>query len=160
MRRLKLHFDLLADNTNVHALDLVDYMRHLKAHLGGPMTILWDGSRVHDRAKLVQQSLAKHPEIRTERLPAYAPEFNPDELVWAWTKYARLGNLAAKHTDWLRDYLITEFACVKRHPELLASLIEATNLPFSSGTKCCIGSAAVNYGGGHGRIHGRAVRRW
>lgn len=39
-------------------------------------------------------------------------------------------NLAAEHTDWLRDYLITEFAYVKRHPELLASFIEGTELPF------------------------------
>lgn len=129
-RRLNLHFDLLEDNTNVRAPDIVAYLRHLKAHLGGPLTILWDGSRVHDRAKLVQQYLAQHPEIQTERLPAYAPELNPDELVWAWTKYTRLSNLAAEHTDWLRDYLITEFAYVKRHPELLASFIAATDLHF------------------------------
>jgi hypothetical protein len=30
----------------------------LKAHLGGPLTILWDRSRVHDRSKLVS-SFAK-----------------------------------------------------------------------------------------------------
>ena len=47
----------------------------------------------------VQAFLAEHPEIKTERLPAYAPELNPDELVWAWTKYSRLGNLAAANTD-------------------------------------------------------------
>src|SRR5262249_50390412 len=79
-RRLNLYFDLLEDNTNVHAQDVVNYLRHLKTQLGGPLTILWDGSRVHDRAKLVQAFLAEHPEIQTERLPAYAPELNPDEL--------------------------------------------------------------------------------
>jgi hypothetical protein len=25
-------------------------------------------------------------------------------LVWAWTKYSRLGKLAAQNTDWLRDF--------------------------------------------------------
>jgi hypothetical protein len=53
---------------------------------------------------------------------------NPDELVWAWTKYSRLGNLAAAHTDWLRDYIITELTYVREHPELLASFIDRTNL--------------------------------
>ncbi len=129
-RQLNLYFDLLGDNANVHAEDVVDYQRRLRASVGGPLTVLWDGSRVHDRAKAVQAFLADHPEIQTERWPAYAPELNPDELVWAWTKYGRLGNLAAASADWLRDYIITELAYVRRHPELLASFIEKTNLPL------------------------------
>ena len=129
-RRLNLYFDLLPDNTNVHAEDVVAYLRRLKAQLGGPLTVLWDGSNLHDRSKVTQAFLAKHPEIQTVRLPAYAPELNPDELVWAWTKYGRLGNLAAANGDWLRDYLWTEMEYVKKHPELLASFIEKTNLPL------------------------------
>ena len=125
---MNLHFDLLGDNTNVHGDDVVDYLRHLKAHLGGPLTVLWDGSRVHDGPRSVQAYLAEHPEIVTERLPAYAPELNPDELVWAWTKYGRLPNLAATNTDWLRDYIITELTYVREHPDLLASFIEKTDL--------------------------------
>jgi transposase len=127
---LNLHFDLLPDNTNVHGEDVVNYLRHLKTQLRGPMTILWDGSRVHDRSAVVRAFLAQHPEIKTERLPAYAPEINPDELVWAWTKYGRLGNLAAQHTDWLRDFIINEFKYIREHPELLTSFIEKTNLPL------------------------------
>jgi transposase len=126
-RRLNLHFDLLPDNTNVRGGDIIDYLRKLKANLGGPMTILWDGSRVH-RSKAVQAWLAKHPEIRTERLPAYAPELNPDELVWSWTKYGRLGNLAAANADWLRDYIATELLYLKRHPEMLESFVEKPKL--------------------------------
>jgi transposase len=127
-RRLNLYFDLLPDNTNVTADDIVAYLRRLKEQLGGPLTVLWDGSRIHDRSTVVQQFLAEHPEIVTQRLPAYAPEINPDELVWAWTKYGRLGNLAAANTDWLRDYLYNEFTYVRQHPELLASFIEKTQL--------------------------------
>ena len=129
-RNLSLHFDLMPDNATVHEEDIVEYLRHLRSHIGPAMTILWDGSAIHDRSKLVRAFLAKHPEIRTERLPAYAPELNPDELVWAWTKYSRLGNLAAENTDWLRDFLINEFTFVREHPELLASFIEKTNLPL------------------------------
>lgn len=129
-RRLNLHFDLLADNTTVHAKDVVDYLRKLKAAVRAPLTVIWDQSTLHDKSKLVRAFLAEHPEIKTEKLPSYAPEMNPDELVWAWTKYGRLGNLAAANTDWLRDYLITEFTYAREHPELLASFIEGTNLPL------------------------------
>lgn len=129
-RRLNLHFELLPDNANAHGEDVVEYLKKLRATLGGPLTVLWDGSRIHDRSKAVQAYLADHPEVRTERLPSYAPELNPDELVWAWTKFGRLGNLAAANTDWLRDYLWTEFEYVKRHPELLASFIDKAHLPL------------------------------
>lgn len=129
-RRLNLHFDLLPDNTTVHAEDVVAYLRQLKAQVRAPLTVIWDRSTLHDKSKLVRAFLAEHPEIQTAQLPAYAPEMNPDELVWAWTKYGRLGNLAAANTDWLRDYLITEFSYVREHPELLASFIEGTNLPL------------------------------
>ena len=127
-RRLNLHFELLP--ANAHGEDVVEYLKKLRATLGGPLTVLWDGRRIHDRSKAVQAYLATHPEVRTERLPSYAPELNPDELVWAWTKFGRLGNLAAANTDWLRDYLWTEFEYVKRHPELLASFIDKTHLPL------------------------------
>ncbi len=127
-RTLSLHFDLLPDNVNARGEDVVDYLKKLRMHLGGPMTVLWDGSNIHDRSKVVQAYLAQHPEIQTVRLPAYAPEINPDELVWAWTKYGRLGNLAAANSDWLRDYLINEFTYVREHPELLASFIEGSGL--------------------------------
>ena len=129
-RRLGLQFDLLPDNTNVHGEDIVAYLKLLKEHLGPRLTILWDGSRIHDRSGLVRAFLAEHPDIRTEKLPAYAPEMNPEELVWAWTKYGRLGNLAAQHTDWLRDYIITELTYIQEHPELMASFIEKTKLPL------------------------------
>jgi transposase len=130
-RTLNLYFDLLPDNTNVHGEDIVEYLRRLKAQLGGgPLTVLWDGGRVHDRSRIVRAFLAQHPDIHTERLPAYAPDLNPDELVWAWTKYGRLGNLAAQNTDWLRDYIINELTYVREHPELLASFMEKTDLPL------------------------------
>jgi transposase len=129
-RRLGLQFDLLPDNTTVHAEDIVAYLKRLKEELGPRLTIVWDGSRIHDKSNLVRAFLAEHPDIRTEKLPGYAPEMNPDELVWAWTKYGRLGNLAAQHTDWLRDYIIGEFTYIQEHPDLMASFIEKTKLPL------------------------------
>jgi transposase len=130
--RLNLFFDLLPDNTNVHGEDVVDFLKQLKQHLGGPFTVLWDGSNVHSKSRLVRAYLAEHPEIVTATLPAYAPDINPDELVWGWTKYGRLSNLAAADTDWLRDYVIDDLVHLQANPELLASFIEKTRLPLAA----------------------------
>jgi transposase len=128
--RLNLHFQLLPDNANVHGEDVVEYLRALRAALGGPMTIIWDRNQIHGRSKAVRAYLAEHPEIVTEDFPAYAPELNPDEGVWGWTKYGQLSNLAAENTDVLRDHLIDLLVQLKFDPGLLASFIEETNLPL------------------------------
>ena len=127
-KRLNLYFDLLPDNANVRGEDVVDFLRQLKQRLGGGFTVLWDGSRVHARSMQVQEFLAAHPEIVAETLPAYAPELNPDELVWGWSKYGRLSNLAAENTDRLRDQVIDELSHLRKRPDLLRSFMDKTEL--------------------------------
>ena len=115
----------------VHGEDVVEFLRELKASLGGPLTVLWDRSPVHRKSRVVREFLARHPEIVTEDLPAYAPELNPDELVWSWSKYGRLANLAANDTDQLAETVIDELVYLKEHPELLASFVRKTELPLA-----------------------------
>jgi len=127
--RLSLRFTLL--EKNVHAEDVVAYLQELQRCLGtNRLTVLWDGSRIHDKAQLVQEYLAQHPGIVTERLPAYAPELNPDELVWSWTKYGKLANLAAHNKEVLWDAVVDELVYLHQHPELLSSFIRKTELPL------------------------------
>jgi transposase len=127
-----LYFDLLPDNANVHGEDVVEFLRRLKQQLGGGFTLLWDGSRVHERSGRVKAFLASHPEIVAETLPAYAPELNPDELVWGWSKYGRLSNLTAEDTDRLRDHVIIELSHLRKRPDLLRSFIEKTELTLGA----------------------------
>jgi transposase len=128
--RLNLHFDLL--HHNIHAEDVVDFLRHLKRQVGGPLTVLWDGSGVHSKAKLMKAFLAAHPEIVAENLPAYAPEINPDELVWGWSKHGRLANLAAEDIDELTEHVIEELAFLRHNPLLLASFLKKTKLRLAA----------------------------
>jgi transposase len=126
--RLNFYFMLLPDNTNVTADHMVAFLRQLKKQLGSPFTVIWDGSKIHSRSRLVKEYLAKHPEIKAETLPSYAPELNPDEGVWGWTKYGRLANLAASTTLDLRRRLQEEFAELRNNRQLLDSFIQEANL--------------------------------
>lgn len=126
--QFNFYFTLLPDNTNVTAEHIVDFLRQLKKQLGGPYTVIWDGSTLHSRSRLVKAYLAKHPEIVAETLPSYAPELNPDEGVWGWTKYGRLANLAAANTIELRQRIQQEFAVLQSDHQLLDSFIHETEL--------------------------------
>ena len=122
-KKRNLYFRLLADNRNISALDVVEFLRHLLRHIRRPITIVWDRSNTHDRSKAVRVWLAKHPEIRTERFPGYAPELNPDEQVWTHIKHGRLANFVPADSGHLRRRVRCELARLKRHPELLASFV-------------------------------------
>jgi transposase len=126
--RLNFYFELLPDNTNVTAEHVVQFLRQLKAQLGGPFTVIWDGSRIHSRSDVVQAYLAEHPEIVAETLPGYAPELNPDEGAWGWTKYGRLANLAAAHTQELRERVEAELSSLREDHELLNSFVREADL--------------------------------
>ena len=84
----------------------------------------------NSRSRLVKAYLAKHPEVVAETLPPYAPETNPDENVWGWTKYGRLANFAPADTAALRERVSAELTWLKEHPYFLYSFIDHTNLPL------------------------------
>ncbi len=128
-RRPNFSFRLLPDNTNAHGEDTVAFLAQLRGELKGPMTILWDRSRIHKQASVVKKYLAKHPEIVTEDFPGYAPDANPDEGVWGYTKYHRLPNYAPEDTGELRSRLWLEFSALKGRPDLLASFIRHAGIP-------------------------------
>jgi transposase len=129
-KRTGLYFELLPDNKNVEAIDTVSFLKELKRHLPKKLTIIWDRSKVHDHANVVKNFLAKHRSIVTEKFPAYAPELNPDEGVWAYTKYGRLANYAPTNTTELRTKLTDELNHLRHRNDLLASFIQQTDLPL------------------------------
>jgi len=126
--RPNLYFELLPDDTNVTALDVVGFLARLRQRLGR-LTVLWDRSNIHSKAKVVRAWLLDKPEVVLEDFPGYTPDLNPDEGVWGWAKYGRLPNLAADDTGWLRDFLWEELEPLKHRPDLLRGFIRETRLP-------------------------------
>ena len=124
--RPNLYFEVF-DHT-VHAEQVVAFLADLHRRLGS-LTVVWDRGAIHDKSGLVRAWLAKHPGVVTEKFPSYAPDLNPDEGVWGWTKYGRLSNLAADDTDDLWDHVIDELITVKFSPRLLKGFVEETRLP-------------------------------
>jgi transposase len=114
-----LFFELLPEGLNVTAEDIVAFLNQLKEELPGPWTVIWDRHNIHSRSCLVKAWLAEHPDVVLEDLPPYAPELNPDEMVWGWLKYAQLANLTPCHVHELRDHLLHELQWAAFDSELL-----------------------------------------
>ena len=132
LARPGLYFRLLPVNQTAHAEDVVEFLEELRGKLRGPFTVIWDRHKIHSKAKAVQAYLAEHPEIVVEDLPPYAPEANPDEWVWNWTKYGRLSNLAAQDSDELWDWVAESLIDLKFRPKLLAAFLHDAELPLAA----------------------------
>jgi transposase len=129
-RRVGLHFMLLADNENFHGEEVVLFLRQLKAEVAGPWTVVWDRNQIHGKARVVKAWLARHPEVLVEDFPAHAPDTNPDEGVWCWTKYGPLSNLAPADVGELRQHIWDALVALKDQPQLLISFILHARVPL------------------------------
>lgn len=124
----ELYFELLPTGLNATAADIVAFLSDLRREVTGPLTIVWDRHRIHSRARLVQEWLAKQTDVVLADLPAYAPKLNPDEMVWGWLKYGRLANFTPMDVTELRDHLVTELEWAAFDSELLAGFFNHADL--------------------------------
>jgi transposase len=74
--------------------EVVRFLQVLLREVPGNLLVIWDGATIH-RCQAVKDFLAKGgaKRIHLERLPAYAPELNPQEGVWNLLKRVELKNV-------------------------------------------------------------------
>jgi len=113
---------------NLAGRDIQAFLRHLLRHRRGPVDLLWDGGSIH-RGREVRAFLATHPRLRVHPFPAYAPELNPAEYVWARTDRA-LANGAPDDLRSLRHHLDSSIRRLRRSQARLWSCIYASELPW------------------------------
>ena len=81
----------------------MDFLRNLRRHLRGMVTLLWDRLPAH-RSKVTQQFVESQSHwLRAEFLPAYAPELNSTEYLWAYLSATDLANYSADTLNDLAD---------------------------------------------------------
>jgi transposase len=80
---------------------LIGALEELRRFLGGQKaTLVWDGLPAHRSLAMAAWLRVQRSWLVTERLPAYAPELNPVEGLWANLKgVVELANLASDTLD-------------------------------------------------------------
>lgn len=112
----------------IRADDIVDFLRSLRRHVRGNVTLVWDNLPVH-RSRVVRGYLqAQHKWLRVEWLPAYAPELNPLEDVWANLDGRELANFVPDDMDQLHSQLTKGARRIRRHSELLWGFLKHARL--------------------------------
>jgi transposase len=121
-------FTMTRDDS-MNGLDSVHFLKHLLWQTNSKLLVIWDGSPIH-RNQCVKDYLAngatKH--IHLERLPAYAPDLNPDEGVWDHLKYVELRNLCCSDLNHLHRELNLAILRLRHKPDLIQSFFALAGL--------------------------------
>ena len=130
LRHLGLHWRTDAHHY-VDAAAVVRFLRDLLSFLPGRVIVIWDNGSNHQGA-LLREFLATRAgrRLHLERLPAYAPELNPVEWVWAHVKHGRLANFVPCHVRHLERVVQGHLLAVGKAPGLLRQLWKGSDLPL------------------------------
>lgn len=108
---------------------VIAFLRHLLAHLRGPVIVVWDRLQAHRGAR-VRAYARRRGRLAFEQLPAYAPQLNPNEYGWSTLKYGKLANSCPHDLDELEDRVTEAARQVQSQQALLGSFLRATKLPI------------------------------
>ncbi len=100
--------------------DVVCFLKQLLRQIPGKLLIIWDGSAIH-HCQAIKDFLAAGAAARLhlERLPAYAPQFNPQEGVWNLLKRRELKNVCCKDLSQLDHELLLARARLRHRKQTL-----------------------------------------
>jgi transposase len=129
----KTHFRI--HEGSIKKEQVIEYLEQLLRHIvDGYIVILWDGLPAH-RAIAVKEFAELHRDrISIYRLPAYCPDFNPVEWLWAEVKWNRLKGYCPKNLSELRKKLISIIGVLRRKPDLIMSYFDVSALPIKPQT--------------------------
>jgi transposase len=124
--RTGLYFSLHS-NRNVKTPQVIRFLKDLVRHIRGPIIIVWDRLLAH-KAKAVERFTHDRARLAIHFFPAYAPELNPTEYLWAYLKNNPLANRTIVETQKLSQVTRYHSMKIRRHHKLLRSFLYASSL--------------------------------
>lgn len=123
----RLCFHVQQDSYNT--VCLIGVLEQLKAlYRGQQVVLLWDGLGAHWSNKMCDWLQGQQDWLGVERLPAYAPELDPVEGLWANVKGVELANFAGDTVVEVADQAQRGIQRVCASEELVVGFLAHTGL--------------------------------
>ena len=97
-------------------------------YTGQRVVLIWDGLSAHWSTKMRAWLDSQHDWLTAERLPAYAPELNPVEDLWANLKDMELANRPTTTLAEVADATEQGIQRVCKHQDLVVGFLAHTGL--------------------------------
>ena len=124
-----MYFRIVSNSFN--EVKLIDFLTQLRRQFRGKkLMLIWDGLPSH-RSRLMTEYLQENRRrLAVTRLPAYAPDINPFESVWANISGRELANRCADDLGPMVEGVRNGFGRIHRHKALARSFLAHAGLSF------------------------------
>ena len=109
--------------------EVVAFLVKLHRQIRGKVLVIWDGAKIHQGQPIKDYLGAGAAKwLQLEKLPAYAPDLNPDEGIWNYLKRVELANTCSQNLQEL--YLRVQDAAkrLRCKPAVIAGCIAQAGL--------------------------------
>ncbi|HSH78378.1 MAG TPA: transposase [Herpetosiphonaceae bacterium] len=93
------------------------FLTQLRANHAAPRISIWDNSPVHGGEAMRTYLETPDLDMQVCRLPAYSPDFNADEAIWAWVREDVTANTCLGTTSAVQEMVAHFFDGLKSRPE-------------------------------------------
>jgi transposase len=108
---------------------LIEFLEEFHTHFEGEkVTLIWDGLSAHKSKAMLDWIAEQRSWLVVERLPGYAPELNPVELVWGNAKSSELANLCPDSIDDAEVVADAALARIGNNEQMCFNFLEHTGL--------------------------------
>lgn len=126
-RRQRIGVPFHLQEENIVTADVVAFVKRLRRQLRRPLIVILDRWPVH-RAAVKQLQASRLRQVEFEWLPGYAPELNPVEPRWSYTKFSDLANFVPDDVRELKTAVRRSLRKPSRNPHLKRSFFQAARL--------------------------------
>lgn len=113
---------------SIKSPQVIGFLKALRRHVKGRLLVIWDGAAIH-RSRLVGDYLASTGgRLEVARLPAYAPELNPAEYLWAHLKEHEIANLITREAWQLNHHATAALRRMRRRPKIIRACFAQAQL--------------------------------
>ena len=95
-----------------------------------PMHLLVDGLPAHKTKRMKDYVASTKGKLTLHFLPGYAPDLNPDELVWSHMKRTGVARTPLRKGEKLKDKVEAQLAAIKSMPELIRSFFKEPSVAY------------------------------
>ena len=110
----------------------VDFLKRLMKHRKKPLTLILDSLPAHKGPVVRHYVDSLQGKLQLHYLPGYAPELNPDELVWNHMKRTGTAKKPLRKGDQLQSRIDADLQAIQRDPKLVRSFFRAPSVAYIS----------------------------
>jgi len=110
----------------------IELLKKMTRHRKRPLHLVLDGLPAHKKALVKDYVQSTDGRLTLHFLPGYAPDLNPDELVWSHVKRTGTARRPLQQGEKLQERIAEELLAVQRNRPLVRSFFRAPSVSYIS----------------------------